>query len=108
MCLSKIILSVCFSLLVSITLNAQKIRRKNFGEYSGTIAPFELVIDTVSVNVASAPIVIRFEKELHLFSQTIGDSQLTGTWEITKKTTAILFLETFLNNTNYTLPIKKW
>jgi hypothetical protein len=99
MCLSKIILSVCFSLLVSITLNAQKIRRKNFGEYSGTIAPFELVIDTVSVNVAGAPIVIRFEKELHLFSQTIGDSQLTGTWEITKKTTAIIYLKvTFPGN----------
>lgn len=99
MCLSKIILSVCFSLLVSITLNAQKIRRKNFGEYSGTIAPFELVIDTVSVNVAGAPIVIRFEKELHLFSQKIGDSQLTGTWEITKKTTAIIYLKvTFPGN----------
>ena len=99
MCMSKIVLSVCFSLLVSVTLNAQKIRRKNFGEYSGTIAPFELVIDTVSVNVAGAPIVIRFEKELHLFSQTIGGSQLTGTWAITKKTTAIIYLQvTFPGN----------
>ena len=93
MCMSKIVLSVCFSLLVSVTLNAQKIRRKNFGEYSGTIAPFELVIDTVSVKVSGAPIVVHFEKELHLFSQTIGDSQLTGTWEITKKTTAIIYLQ---------------
>lgn len=97
--MSKIVLSVCFSLLVSVTLNAQKIRRKNFGEYSGTIAPFELVIDTVSVIVAGAPIVVHFEKELHFFSQTIGDSQLTGTWEITKKTTAIIYLKvTFPGN----------
>lgn len=99
MCMSKIVLSVCFSLLVSVTLNAQKIRRKNFGEYSGTIAPFELVIDTVAVKVAGAPIVIRFEKELNLFSQTIGNSQLTGTWAITKKTTAIIYLQvTFPGN----------
>ena len=99
MFMSKIVLSVCFSLLVSVTLNAQKIRRKNFGEYTGTIAPFELVIDTVAVKVAGAPIVIRFEKELHLFSQTIGDSQLTGTWAITKKTPAIIYLQvTFPGN----------
>jgi hypothetical protein len=97
--MSKIVLSVCFSLLVSVTLNAQKIRRKNFGEYSGTIAPFELVIDTVAVNVAGAPIVIRFEKELNLFSQTICNSQLTGTWAITKKTAAIIYLQvTFPGN----------
>lgn len=97
--MSKIVLSVCFSLLVSVTLNAQKIRRKKFGEYSGTIAPFELVIDTVAVKVAGAPIVIRIEKELNLFSQTIGNSQLTGTWAITKKTTAIIYLQvTFPGN----------
>lgn len=99
MCKSKIVLSVCFFLLVSVTLNAQKIRRKNFGEYSGTIAPFELVIDTVAVKVAGVPIVIRFEKELNLFSQTIGKSQLTGTWAITKKTTDIIYLQvTFPGN----------
>lgn len=96
---SKIILSICFSLLVSLTLNAQKLRRKNFGNYSGVIAPFELVIDTVVVKVAGAPITIRFEKELNTFVQTIGDSQLTGTWEITKKTTAIIYLKvTFPGN----------
>jgi hypothetical protein len=97
--MSKIILSLCFTLLVSGTLNAQKIRRKNFGEYTGTIAPFELVIDTVAVKVAGAPIAIRFEKELNLFNQTIGDSQLSGTWVITKKTPAIIYLQvTFPGN----------
>lgn len=96
---SKIILTICFSFLVIVTLNAQEIRRKNFGEYSGTIAPFELVIDTVAVKVAGAPIAIRFERELHLFSQKIGDSQLTGTWVIIKKTPAIIYLQvTFPGN----------
>lgn len=93
MCSTKIFLSVCFSLIVSVTLNAQKLRRKNFGNYSGVIAPFELVIDTVAVKVAGAPITIRFEKELNLFSQSIGESQLTGTWVITKKTPAIIYLQ---------------
>lgn len=87
------VFTICFSIFLSVSLNAQKIRRKNFGEYSGTIAPFELVIDSVAVKVAGVPITIRFEKELNLFSQTIGNNQLTGTWMITKKTDAIIYLQ---------------
>lgn len=98
MCSSKIILSLCFSLLVSITLNAQKLRRKNFGNYSGVIAPFELVIDTLVVKVAGAPITIRLEKELNTFVQTIGESQVIGTWTISNKTSNIIYLTVHFPN----------
>lgn len=78
--------------MLSVTTNAQKIRRKHFGSYSGVIASFELVIDTVAIPVLSVPINVRFEKDSSIFMQTIGESQLKGTWSIRKKTSTVIYL----------------
>lgn len=94
----KIGIVLLVAVLFSVTANAQKLRRKYFGNYSGVIASFELVIDTIAVPVSAAPIKVRFEKELNVFVQTIGESQVIGTWTIANKTSNIIFLTVHFPN----------
>lgn len=95
---SKIRVVLLIATLVSVTANAQKLRRKYFGNYSGVIAPFELVIDTITVPVSSVPIKVHFVKELNVFVQKIGESQVTGTWSVANKTNNVIYLTVHFTN----------